>query len=434
MDKIRSVSALEVLDSRGHPTLAVTITLYNRMAATAFVPSGASIGALESRELRDQDSKRYSGKGVLRAVANVNEIIAPRLQREPATEQRRVDALLREIDGSDDKGKLGANAILGVSLAVARVAALVREKPLYSHLRELAGIRAPEPWVLPIPLMNILNGGQHARNNADFQEFMIFPGGAPTFAEGLRYGVETFHALQRILHEKGRVTSTGDEGGFAPDLEQNEEAIQLILDAIAQAGYRPGKDVSIALDVAASEFFEDGEYVFSKSDGTRMRANVLAELYADLITDYPIVSIEDGLAEDDWDGWKLLTKVLGKRVQLVGDDLFATHPQVLARGIHDGVANAILIKPNQIGTVTETLDTIALANQAGYGVVVSHRAGDTEDTFIADLAVAINAGQIKAGSACRSERTAKYNRLLMIERELGAQACYGRAVFKTGGQ
>ena len=431
MDKIRSISALEVLDSRGHPTVGVMVTLFNHMTAMATVPGGASIGELEAHELRDGDPKRYLGLGVERAVASVNEDIAPRLKRESVGDQRRIDKLLCEMDGTEDKSELGANAILGVSLAVARVAAQVRELPLYRHLRELSGVRSEEPWVLPIPMMNILNGGRHARNNVDFQEFMIYPAGAPTFADGLRFGVETFLTLQRLLDEAGRTTSVGDEGGFAPDLKQNEEAIKLILDAITAAGYQPGKDISIALDVAAGEFFEGDDYALRKSDGTRLRADGMTQLYGDLINDYPIVSIEDGLAQHDWEGWKTLTRVLGKQVQLVGDDLFATHPEVLARGIQEGVGNAILVKPNQIGTVSETLNTIDLAQKAGYGVIVSHRAGDTEDSFIADLAVASNAGQIKAGSACRSERTAKYNRLLVIEKELAAQSCYGRAVFKS---
>jgi len=431
MDKIRSISALEMLDSRGRPTLGVVVTLYNRATAMASVPAGASIGELEACELRDRDPKRYLGQGVRRAVANVNEVIAPRLRRESASDQRRLDGLLREMDGTNDKSNLGANAMLGVSLAVARVAARVQEKPLYRHLRELAGMKSEKAWVLPIPLMNILNGGRHARNNVDFQEFMVFPAGAPTFAEGLRYGVETFLTLERLLDEAGRTTSVGDEGGFAPDLNQNEEAIRLVLDAITAAGYHPGREICIALDVAASEFFENDEYEFKKSDGTRLRADGMAQLYGDLINDYPIVSIEDGLSEQDWDGWKGLTQALGKQVQLVGDDLFATHAEVLARGIREGVGNAILVKPNQIGTLTETLEVIALAKKTGYGVIVSHRAGDTEDTFIADLAVATNAGQIKAGSPCRSERTAKYNRLLVIEKELGTQSCYGQAVFRS---
>jgi enolase len=430
MDKIRSISALEVLDSRGQPTLAVTATLDNRLAGTAFVPAGASIGAREARELRDEDSKRYLGKGVLRAVANVNEIIAPRLKREAAGEQRRVDDLLREIDGTEDKSKLGSNAMLGVSLAVARAAALAQDMPLYRYLRGITGNMAQEGWVLPIPLMNMINGGRHARNNLDFQEFMIFPAGASSFADGLRCGVETYHTLGRMLEQRACVTATGDVGGFAPDLEQNEEAIQLILDAISSAGYQPGKEISIAVDAAASEFFADGEYALSKSDGTCLSSEAMTEFYGDLITDYPIVSIEDGLAEEDWEGWKVLTRALGKRVQLVGDDLFATHDDLLTRGVRDGGGNAILIKPNQIGTLSETLDVIKLASSAGYGVIISSRSGDTEDTFITDLAVATNAGQIKVGSACRAERTAKYNRLLMIGQELGPQACYGRAVFR----
>jgi enolase len=431
MDKIRSISAMELLDSRGHPAVGVTVTLYNHQTATALVPAGASIAELEACELRDHDPKRFLGWGVLRAVANVNDIIAPRLKREPASDQRRLDGLLRELDGTPDKSRLGANALLGVSLAVARAAALAQERPLYRHLRGLAGLSAAELFVLPIPMMNIVNGGRHARNNVDFQEFMIFPAGAPTFAEALRYGTETFLTLERLLHEQGRVTSVGDEGGFAPDLEKNEQALKLILDAITAAGHEPGKDIALALDVAASEFFEAGDYVFDKSDGSRLQANGMAQFYGDLLTDYPIVSIEDGMAENDWDGWKVLTQAVGKRVQLVGDDVFATHPDVLERGIREGVANAVLIKPNQIGTLSEALDAITLAQQAGYGVVISHRSGDTEDTFIADLAVATNAGQIKTGSACRAERTAKYNRLLMIEKELGAEACYGRAIFKT---
>jgi len=399
MNKIRSITALEILDSRGNPTVAVTVTLSSGVTASAAVPSGASTGEREACELRDNDPKRYLGKGVSKAVANVNEVLAPQLSGRDVTEQKKLDDLMRGMDGTSTKSKLGANAILGVSLALARVAATATGLPLYRYLRELAGMPATDRFVLPAPMMNILNGGQHATNNIDFQEFMVFPVGAPTFAEALRYGVETFYTLKKILQKNQLVTSVGDEGGFAPNLKSNEEAIAMILQAIEQAGFKRGEQIALALDPAASELFQNGEYVFAKSDGTRMTAAVITELYGDLVNDYPIVSIEDGLAENDWDGWKFLTKELGKKIQLVGDDIFVTNTEIFARGLKEGVANAILIKPNQIGTVSETLDAIAMAKKAGYGIVISHRSGETEDTFIADLAVATNAGQIKTGSA-----------------------------------
>jgi enolase len=388
------------------------------------VPSGASTGEHEAVELRDGDTKRYGGKGVSEAVRNVNEVIGPRLEGMTASDQIAVDAEMMDLDGTPNKSKLGANAILSVSLAVARAAAADTGLPLYRYLG------GPMARVLPVPMMNILNGGAHASNNVDCQEFMIVPIGAETFAEALRMGVETFHALKKVLTKQGLSTAVGDEGGFAPMLPSNEAALDAVMQAIEAAGYQPGRDLAIALDPAASEFYQDGEYVFKKGDGARRSAADMVELYAQWVDRYPIVSIEDGLAEDDWDGWTLLTERLHDRVQLVGDDLFVTNVDRLGRGIEEGVANAILIKVNQIGTLTETLQCIELAKGSAYGVVISHRSGETEDTFIADLAVASGAGQIKTGSGSRTDRIAKYNQLLRISEELGELAHYpGRDLY-----
>jgi enolase len=432
MNQIQLLKALEVLDSRGNPTVSVTVTLSNGLSASASVPSGASTGIKEAVELRDQDPKRYGGKGVLQAVANVNQTLAPKLKGKSPHAQRELDDLMRSLDGTDTKAKLGANAILGVSMAVCRAAALEAGVPLYAHIRKLFGGEANAPYVVPAPMMNVLNGGAHAANNVDFQEFMLFPLGAPTFTEALRYGAETFHTLKKLLQKRGLVTAVGDEGGFAPNLKTNTDAVALIIEAIGQAGYQPGKQIAIALDPAASEFYEDGCYVMKKSDGSRKTPAQMVELWGEWAKRYPIVSLEDGMGEEDRDGWLALTKALGNKLQLVGDDVFVTNPKIFAVGIRDGLANAILVKLNQIGTVSETLETVAMAQKAGYGVVISHRSGETEDAFIADLAVGTGAGQIKTGSLCRSERIAKYNRLLVIEQELGRKARYGGTVSKGG--
>ena len=424
MSTIIEVQAREILDSRGNPTVEADVTLSSGATGRAAVPSGASTGEHEAVELRDGDPKRYLGKGVLDAVRNVNEVIGPRLEGMDATDQIAVDASMLELDGTENKGRLGANALLAVSLAVARAAAMDSGLPLYRYLG------GPMARVLPVPLMNILNGGAHASNNVDVQEFMVVPTGADEFADALRMGVEVFHALKKVLAKMGLSTAVGDEGGFAPMLPSNEAALDVVMQAIRGAGYEPGKEVSIALDVAASELHQDGEYVFKKGDGSRRTAEALVELYARWAADYPIVSIEDGMAEDDWDGWRILTERLGERLQLVGDDLFVTNVDRLGRGIEEGIGNAILVKVNQIGTLTETLQAIELAKGSAYGVVISHRSGETEDTFIADLAVASGAGQIKTGSASRTDRTAKYNQLLRIAGELGDIAHYpGRDLF-----
>ncbi len=425
MTKIQNISALEILDSRGNPTVMVNIALNNGITTSACVPSGASTGIREAVELRDGDKKRYGGKGVLKAVANVNKIIAPKLKGRSACAQREIDALMCKLDGTENKSKHGANAILGVSMAVCRAAALDSGLPLYAYIRKLHGIKSSAPYVLPTPMMNVLNGGAHATNNVDFQEFMLFPIGAKSFAEALRYGAEVFHMLKKLLQKRGLVTSVGDEGGFAPNLKTNDEAVEVIVEAIKTAGYKPGKDIAIALDPAASEFYDDGSYVMKKSDRSRKTPAEMVKLWGDWAKKYPIVSLEDGMGEEDRDGWKALTKALGKKLQLVGDDNFVTNPKIFAEGIRDGIANAILIKLNQIGTVSETLETVAMAQKAGYGAVISHRSGETEDAFIADFAVGTSAGQIKTGSLCRSERIAKYNRLLAIEKELGKKARYG---------
>jgi enolase len=432
MSKIKQIKALEILDSRGNPTVSVTVTLANGLTASAAVPSGASTGIREAVELRDQDPKRYGGKGVLRAVENVNRVIAPKVKGKSPYAQKEIDGLMCALDGTENKGKLGANAILGVSMAACRAAALDAGLPLYQHIRKLHGLPAKAPYVLPAPMMNVLNGGAHATNNVDFQEFMLFPIGAPTFAEALRFGAETFHTLKKLLQQRGLVTAVGDEGGFAPNLKTNTEAIEVVLEAIKAAGYKPGSQISIALDPAASEFYDAGAYVFKKSDGSRKTPAEMVSLWSDWAKNYPIVSLEDGMGEEDTDGWLALTKALGDKLQLVGDDNFVTNPKIFAAGIKAGIANAILIKLNQIGTVSETLETVSMAQKAGYGAVISHRSGETEDTFIADFAVGTGAGQIKTGSLCRSERVAKYNRLLAIECELGRKARYGGDSVRAG--
>jgi enolase len=423
MTIIEDVRALEVLDSRGNPTVAATVTLTSGASGTALVPSGASTGAHEAVELRDGGG-RYAGKGVLKAVQNVNERIAPELIGYDALEQAAVDRAMCELDGTANKSELGANAILAVSLATARAAAEAVELPLYRYLG------GPNGRVLPVPLMNVINGGKHADNAVDMQEFMLVPLGFSTFGSALRAGVETFHSLKKVLSKRGYDTNVGDEGGFAPDLKSNREAIEVLLEAIEKAGYTPGDEIGIALDPASTEFFVDGRYVL-KAEDREFDSDGMIAYWLDWIDRYPIVSIEDGLAEDDWAGWAKLTKAVGTRVQLVGDDLFVTNSARLQRGIDEAVGNAILVKVNQIGTLTESMDAMELAKTYGYRNVVSHRSGETEDAFIADLAVAVNAGQIKTGSASRSDRIAKYNRLLTIESELGDAARYlGKAAFK----
>lgn len=424
MTEIVEVFAREILDSRGNPTVEVEVITSGGHIGRAAVPSGASTGEFEAIELRDGDKSRYNGKGVLKAVQNVNEVIAPEIEGLDCTEQKLIDEIMLDLDGTDNKSKLGANAILGVSLATAKAAAEAIGMPLY---RYLGGTFA---HVLPVPMMNILNGGSHADNNVDIQEFMIMPVGASTFREALRMGTETFHSLKKVLHDKGLNTAVGDEGGFAPNLGSNEEAIEVILKAIELAGYRPGEDMMLALDSASSEFYKDGKYYMAAEKNPEKTAEEMVAYYEYLCGKYPIISIEDGLYEDDWAGWKLLTERLGKKVQLVGDDLFVTNVARLSQGIQQGVANSILVKLNQIGSLTETLHTIQMAKQAKYTTVISHRSGETEDTTIADLAVAVNAGQIKTGSLCRTDRVCKYNQLLRIEEELMEQAAYqGLATF-----
>ena len=427
MPDILSIHAREVLDSRGNPTVEVDVTLSCGARGRAIVPSGASTGAHEAWERRDEDRLRYKGKGVLKAVAGVNESIAPVLLGKDATDQPGLDRTMINLDGTANKKKIGANAILGVSLAIAHAAAEAVGLPLY---RYLGGVNAT---VLPVPMMNVINGGAHADNNVDIQEFMIMPVGASCFSEALRMGAETFHSLKQVLQKKGLSTAVGDEGGFAPDLSSNEEAIQVLLDGITDAGYEPGRDVMIALDAAATEFYHEGMYNLKAETSSKKSGTELIEFYSDFVAKYPILSIEDGLAEDDWDSWKTLTDRLGNRVQLVGDDLFVTNTERLSRGIETGVANSILIKVNQIGTLTETLNAIEMAYKASYTAIISHRSGETEDTTIADIAVATRSGQIKTGSLCRSERIAKYNQLLRIEETLGAQAQYaGRSILRSG--
>ena len=417
MTAIEHVAAREVLDSRGNPTVEVEVFLEGGAWGRVIVPSGASTGEHEAVELRDGDAKRYNGKGVLKAVGNVNEIIGPEVIELDALDQVYIDRLLCELDGTPNKGKLGANAILGVSLAVAKAAANALGLPLYQYV---GGVNAK---VLPVPMMNVLNGGKHADNNIDIQEFMVVPVGADCFREGLRAGAEVFHSLKKLLAEKGYTTSVGDEGGFAPNLKSNREAIELLVTAIEKAGYAPGDDVALAIDAAASEFLKKDGYHLA-AEGTVLDAEGMVAFYEGLTRDFPIVSIEDGLAEDDWSGWQLLTSRLGERVQIVGDDIFVTNTKRLERGIAEGVANSILIKLNQIGTLTETLDAIEMAKRAGYTSVISHRSGESEDVTIAHLAVATNAGQIKTGSASRTDRVAKYNELMRIEEELGEVALY----------
>jgi enolase len=416
MTNIGDIHAREVLDSRGNPTVEAEVRLASGASGRAIVPSGASTGVHEAVELRDGDNQRYLGKGVLKAVENVNGEIADALANTDAVDQRAIDRQLIELDGTENKSRLGANAILAVSMATARAAAAEYLLPFY---RYLGGAGAN---TLPVPMMNILNGGAHADNNVDFQEFMVMPVGAESFSESLRWGVEVFHTLKGVLKKRGYNTAVGDEGGFAPSVKSNVEAIEVVLEAIQQAGYKPGDDIAIALDPAASELYQDGKYVFKKSDKSAKSSEEMVRYWAKWVRDYPIVSIEDGLAEDDWDGWQMLTKELGGKIQLVGDDLFVTNTERLQEGIDKGVANSILIKVNQIGTVSETLDAIDLARRNGYTSVISHRSGETEDTFIADLAVATGAGQIKTGSASRTDRIAKYNQLLRIEEELGDSA------------
>lgn len=415
MTEIVDIMAREILDSRGNPTLEVDVFLECGATGRAAVPSGASTGAREALELRDGDKSRYGGKGVTTAVDNVNEIIAPEVCGMDAADQYALDMAMIELDGTENKSKLGANAILGVSMATARAAADAYGLPLY---RYLGGINAK---YLPVPMMNIVNGGSHAANNLDIQEFMIIPVGAQTFAEAVRMGAEVFHNLKKLLSGKNMVTAVGDEGGFAPDLKSNEAALKLIIEAVERAGYKPGSDVGLALDAAANEFYKDGQYIL-QSEKRQLSSEEMIDYYADLIDRYPIFSIEDGLAEQDWDSWPLMTEKLGRLVQLVGDDVFVTNPKIFSKGIEDGLANAILIKLNQIGTLTETLETIDIAKSAGYSTIISHRSGETEDSFIADLAVGVTGGQIKTGSLSRSDRVAKYNQLIRIEEELGSSA------------
>lgn len=422
MTELIDIRAREILDSRGNPTVEVDVALACGATGTAAVPSGASTGAREALELRDNSEARYMGKGVLNAVANINEVIAPELIGYDAMDQAGLDRTMIDIDGTDNKSRLGANGILGVSMAVARAAAASSEVSLFRHL---GGINAR---VMPVPMMNIINGGAHAANNLDIQEFMILPFGAGSVTEAVRMGAETFHHLKKILNKEGHSTGVGDEGGFAPDLKSNEQAIEYIIGSIEAAGYRPGKDIGIALDAAANEFYKEGKYVL-ESEGKKLSAEELIDYYETLIGKYPLYSIEDGLAEQDWDNWELMTQRLENSVQIVGDDIFVTNPDIFRQGIHQNIGNSILIKLNQIGTVSETLDTIQMAKDAGYTTVVSHRSGETGDTFIADLAVGVNAGQIKTGSMSRSDRVAKYNQLIRIEEKLGDCATFPEDLF-----
>lgn len=423
MSCIQEVRALEILDSRGNPTIEVEVFLKTGEKGAAATPSGASTGSYEAIELRDKDNKRYLGKGVLKAVNIINQDIANALKGMDATQQQKIDTVLIELDGTKNKEKLGANAILAVSLAVAKAAAAYQKKPLFECLNH------SKSYLMPVPMMNIINGGVHADNNLDIQEFMIIPVGAPTFSDAVRYGAEVFHHLKRILHDRGLSTSVGDEGGFAPNLVSNASALDVILQAIESAGYRPGQDICLGLDVASNELYQAGQYHL-KAENKELTAIEWTEYLSQLVSKYPIISIEDAMAENDWEGWKILTERLGKSIQLVGDDLFVTNTELLAKGISKHIANAILIKPNQIGTLTETLAAIQMAKNARYNTIISHRSGETEDTTIADIAVGTSAGQIKTGSLCRSDRVAKYNRLLRIADMLGNQAHYaGRTVF-----
>lgn len=418
--RIAAVDAMEILDSRGNPTVRVFVGLADETQVSASVPSGASTGENEAVELRDGDPGRYGGLGVRKAVANVRETIAPALLGKDVTRQAELDRLMIELDGTPNKSRLGANAILGVSMACARAAAASCGLPLYAYMGGTSAVR------VPVPMMNVLNGGKHADNSVDFQEFMIAPVGAPCFAEAIRYGSETFHALKKILKKKGLATSVGDEGGFAPNLKSNEEACEVILEAIAAAGYEPGKDVALALDPAASSFWEDGAYNLRKSGQGRKTSAEMVSLWASWVGKYPIILLEDGLAENDWQGFAALTRELGGRIQIVGDDIYVTNTRFIARGIQEKASNAVLIKLNQIGTVTETAEAVQMCRKAGWSFLMSHRSGETEDAFLADFAVAMDGGQIKSGSVCRSERLCKYNRFLEIERELGAAARFGR--------
>jgi len=430
--KIAKIIGREILDSRGNPTVEVDIYLSDGTLGRAAVPSGASTGSKEALELRDGDPRRYNGKGVQKAVANINGPIAKKLKGQPC-ETPKLDRLMKELDGTPNKETLGANAILGVSLASARAGAISSEKPLYQYVRDLYGLKL-KGYVIPVPMMNIINGGEHADNNVDLQEFMIMPVGAKAFKEGLRMGAEVFHALKKVLHDKGLNTAVGDEGGFAPDLRSNEEALSAIADAVSKAGYRFGEDVVIALDPAASEFYENGNYVLEGEPSNQKKSSSqMVEFWKDWAARYPIVSIEDGLSEFDWAGWKKLTAELGDRVQLVGDDLFVTNVDILKKGIAEKVGNSILIKVNQIGSLSDTVETVLTAQKAGYTCVMSHRSGETEDTTIADLAVALNTGQIKTGSASRTDRICKYNQLLRIEEQLEKKATYpGMQLFRAG--
>ncbi len=428
MSQIKQIKAWEILDSRGNPTVEAEVILASGKSGRAAVPSGASTGSREALELRDQDTKRYLGRGVLKAVAAINGEISAALKNKTLTDQKQMDDILIALDGTENKERLGANALLAVSLAVAKAAANEQDMPLYRYLGGKETI-----FSLPVPMMNIINGGAHADNNLDIQEFMILPVGAPTFVEALRYGVEVFHHLKRLLHNRYLGTSVGDEGGFAPNLQNNEAALEIILEAIKEAGYVPGKDICLGLDVASNELYHEGQYQL-KAEGKKLSAKEFSNYLTDLANRYPIISIEDGMAENDWEGWAVLTHQLGQKIQLVGDDLFVTNTKILERGIREHIANAILIKPNQIGTLTETLAAIQMAKKAGYNTIVSHRSGETEDTTIADIAVGTNAGQIKTGSLCRSDRVAKYNRLLHIADELGKNGMYtGRRLFERFG-
>jgi enolase len=415
---IEEIRAREILDSRGNPTVSTQVTLESGVRGEAAVPSGASTGTHEALELRDEDSSRYLGKGVLKAVANVKEIIAPEIVGMDALQQEELDRRLIQLDGTPSKKKLGANAILSVSMAAAQAASRALNIPLYQYLGK------KEDYLLPVPLINILNGGSHADNNVDIQEFMIAPLGSPNFSEAIRASAEVFHHLKKILRKKEYSTAVGDEGGFAPNLKSNEEALDLILESIEDAGYKPGKDIHLALDAAASEFYSDDKYVFKKSDGSKRSSTEMVEFYQNLVENYPIISIEDGFAEDDWEGWKLMTDALGDKIQIVGDDIFVTNLERFKKGVNQGIGNSILIKLNQIGSLSETTETVRFAHKNGYSAVISHRSGETEDTFIADLSVALNTGQIKTGSLSRSERVAKYNRLLEIEEDLKDRGTY----------
>ena len=430
MSKIVDIKAREILDSRGNPTIEADVVLESGASGSACAPSGASTGSREALELRDGDKSRYLGKGVTKAVGNVNSAIRELLVGKDASDQKALDQAMLDADGTENKATLGANAILAVSLAAAKAAAVDQGKPLYEYISDLQD--DDNEYSLPVPMMNIINGGEHADNNVDIQEFMIQPVGAPTVAEAIRYGAEIFHALKGVLKKRGLNTAVGDEGGFAPNLPSNEAALEAIMEAIEIAGYKAGDDVTLALDCAASEFYKDGKYVLA-GEGRSMSSEEFADYLAELCDRYPIISIEDGMDESDWDGWKILTEKLGKKIQLVGDDLFVTNTKILQRGIDENVANSILIKFNQIGSLTETLDAIKMAKDAGYTAVISHRSGETADTTIADLAVATAAGQIKTGSLCRSDRVAKYNRLIRIEQELGRAAYHGRKEFKLLG-